>query len=154
VTLSLRDSLREPVGRLKYDVFRRGELIEQFDERNLIVIGSQPTHAALLGGNVANNSVTQIGFGTNATAAAFGNTSLSGPPYLKNVDGASYPASNEVQFAFSLGLAGGDASAYGLAISEFGLLTTAGVLYARRVRSAPLNFASDISIQGTWTISF
>jgi hypothetical protein len=37
---------------------------------------------------------------------------------------------------------------------EFGLLTGAGTLYARKVRSAALNKAADITLSGTWTISF
>lgn len=144
---------RAPTGRFFLRVFKRGELVETFEEDNLIVVGSQATHAHLLGGDVTNRSVTQIGFGTNAVAPVFGNAALTSQ-YAKPIDGATYPATNQVQFAFSLGLAGGDTGAYGKAISEFGLLTGGGTLYARKVRSSPLNFDSDISIQGTWTISF
>lgn len=152
--ISLIDKFeRAPSGRFVLRVFKRGELVETFEENNLIVVGSQQTHAHLLGGDVTNRSVTKMGFGTGTAAAAFGNTSLTGQ-YAKAIDGVSYPVTNSVQFAFSLGLAGADTGAYGMAISEFGLLTAAGILYARKVRTAPLNFASDISFQGTWTISF
>lgn len=72
-------------------VYRRGELIEVFEEKNLIVIGSQQAHAKLLGGDVANQSVTRVGFGT---------------------------------------------------------------LYARKTRSLPLNKEDDITLAGTWTVSF
>jgi hypothetical protein len=152
--ISLIDNFeRAPSGRFFLHVFKRGELVETFEENNLIVIGSQQTHAHLLGGDVANRSVTQMSFGTGIAAPAFGNTSLTSP-YTKAIDSVSYPLTNQVQFAFSLGLAGGDTSAYGMAISEFGLVTAGGVLYARKTRSAPLNFASDVSFQGTWCISF
>lgn len=147
------DELKRPTGRLIYDVYRKGKLIEHVDDNNLIVIGSQNTHANLLGGNTANHSVTQIGYGTNLTAPAFGNTTLT-TPYVKGIDSVAYPASNQVQFNFSLGMNGGDAGAYGLAIGEFGLLTPLNVLYARKTRSAALNFNSDISFQGSWIISF
>lgn len=144
---------RLPTGHFILEVFRKGALIERIDEKNLIVVGSQNTHAKLLGGNVTNQSVTQIGFGTNATAPVFSNTALTGS-YVKAIDSVAYPATNEVQFNFSLGIGGEDSGAYGLAISEFGLLNGVSVLYARKTRALPLNFNSDISFQGSWTISF
>ncbi|RKP44688.1 hypothetical protein D7S86_27035 [Pararobbsia silviterrae] len=132
-------------------MFRKGALIEEFDDHNLIVIGSQATHAHLLGGDVANRSLTQIGFGTNATAEVFANAALTGA-YMNSLGTPTYPATNEVSFPFSLGSA--DVNAFGLSISEFGLLTAGGVLYARRTRALPLNFNSDLSLSGTWVISF
>jgi Flp pilus assembly protein TadG len=154
VSLSLIDKfVRPPSGRLFYQVFERGKLIETVDDHNLIVVGSQSIHAHLLGGAVTNQSVTQIGYGTNGTAPVFGNTALTGA-YTKAIDSVAYPATNQVQFNFSLGVGGTDTGAYGLAISEFGLLTPSGTLYARKTRSAPLNFNSDISFTGAWTISF
>lgn len=149
MSLSLHDFVPAPSGLFVLRVYRRGELVEVFEEKNLIVVGSQQVHAKLLGGAVANQSVTQIGYGTNATAPVFGNTTLTGA-YTKNVDTVSYPASNQVQFAFSLG--SGEANP--MAISEFGLITAGGTLYARKVRSQPLNKDTDISFSGTWTISF
>ena len=138
-----------PQGRFILNVFRRGELIEVFDEKNLIVTNSKQIHAKLLGGSVANQSVTQIGFGTNGTAPAAGNTGLTGT-YLKAVDAVSYPATNQVQFNFSLSSSENN----GMSILEFGLFTAGGALYARKVRSAPLNKDSDLSLSGSWIISF
>lgn len=142
---------KKPRGHFVLNVFKDGVLIEHFEQKNLIVIGSQATHAALLGGNVAGNSVTQFAVGTNATPPVFGNVAITGQ-YANEITSVTYPASNQVQFAFAMGTA--DAAADGMAISEFGLLTTSGTLYARKTRTAPLNFASDISFSGTWTISF
>lgn len=140
---------REPSGDFYLEVRRNGRLIEVIDEKNLIVDNSKLIHARLLGGDVANRSVTQIGFGTNPTAPTGGNTALTGA-FVKLIDGVSYPATNQVRFAFSLGTA----EANGIAISEFGLLTGGNMLYARKVRSAPLNKESDLTFAGTWTISF
>ncbi|MCD9228932.1 hypothetical protein ACPPTR_10490 [Ralstonia pseudosolanacearum] len=140
---------RAPSGLFLLRVYRRGELIEVFEEKNLIVVGSQQTHAKLLGGDVASQSVTRIGFGTNGTAPAFSNSSLTGA-YTKAVDAVSYPAANQAQFALSLGT--GEAN--GMAISEFGLITAGGTLYARKTRSTPLNKGDDITLAGTWTVSF
>jgi hypothetical protein len=149
--LQFRDSFRPPTGHLKYKVFRKGILIEDVDDHNLIVIGSQVTHAHLLGGDVANRSLTQFGVGTNATPEVFGNTTLV-TPYYNALAVPTYPAPNQVSFAFGLGPA--DTEAFGMAISEFGLLTGGTLLYSRRTRTQPLNFAADISFTGVWVISF
>jgi hypothetical protein len=149
VSILLRDSLRPPKGRLSYQVFRDGKVIEEVDDRNLVVIGSQVTHAHLLGGDTANRSVTLFGVGTNGTASLFANASLTGS-YVNSLGSPTYPASNQVSFPFSLA----STEANGMAIMEFGLFTTGGVLYARNVRSLALNKASDISLSGTWVISF
>jgi len=145
----VESEFRPPVGTFTLLVKRRGSVIERYVDRNLIVTGSKLIHAQLLGGATANNSITQIGYGTGLSAPVVGNTSLTGA-YLKAVDGVSYPLSNEVAFAFSLG----SAEANGMAIGEFGLFTGGGALYARKVRSAALNKDTDISLSGTWTITF
>lgn len=151
MTISLRDDFeRKPRGDFYLEVFRRGELIEVFEEKNLVVIGSQQAHAKLLGGDVSGQSVTQIGFGTGTVAPVFGNTGLTSGSYVKALDGHSYPATNQVLFSFSLGTA----EANGMAISEFGLLTGSSALYARKTRTLPLNKDVDLSFSGTWTISF
>jgi hypothetical protein len=139
----------KPNGHLTMNVFDRGVLVEVFDEFNLIVDGSKQTHARLLGGDVTNRSVAQFGVGTNGTAPAGGNSALT-DSFVKAIDAVSYPATNQVKFDFSLG----SSEANGKAIMEFGLLTAGGVLYSRRVRSAALNKDSDISISGSWTITF
>ncbi|HCE08616.1 MAG TPA: hypothetical protein DEQ40_08450, partial [Oxalobacteraceae bacterium] len=71
-------------------------------------------------------------------------------PFTKALDSVTYPASNQVQFNFSLATTEDN----GVAIMEFGLLNGLGALYARIVRSSALNKASDISLSGSWTISF
>lgn len=148
VAVQLSDSAQAPSGRFKLTVFRRGILVEEIDEPNLIVNLSKGIHAQLLGGNFAGNNVSVIGFGTNGTAPAAANTSLTGA-YTKALDGVSYGA-GAVTFAFSL-LA---TEANGLAIQEFGLITASGALYARKTRSRVLNKDSDFAFTGTWTITF
>ena len=140
---------KQPTGKLSYKVFRNGVLIEEVEENNLIVIGSQFAHAQLLGGAFTGNNLTQFGVGTNGTSPVFANTSLTAV-YLNSLGSPTYPATNQVSFPFGLSTA----EANGMAISEFGLFTAAGNLYARRVRSTPLNKLSDITVSGTWVISF
>lgn len=138
-----------PQGLFVLEIYRRGELIERFEEKNLIVDGSKPTHARLLGGDVTNRSVTKFGVGTSGTTPVGGNTGLTSS-YVKTVDGVDYPDTNKVRFQFSLG----SGEANGKAIMEFGLFTAGNALYARKVRSSSLNKESDIALAGTWTIVF
>jgi hypothetical protein len=146
---SLSDMAAPNSGRFQLRVFRRGLLVDLVDEPNLIVTGSKFIHAQLLGGAVTNNSVTTIGFGTSGTAPVVGNTSLTAP-YTKALDSVSYPASNEVSFNFSLG----SSEDNGVGIFEFGLFTAGGLMYARKTRTAALNKDTDISLTGSWIISF
>jgi len=81
----LFDSAPRPKGVLRVDVYRLGVLQETIEEKNLIVNGAATVLANLVGGNVTNNSVTQIRFGTNGTAPVGGNTGLTGA-FMKNVD--------------------------------------------------------------------
>jgi hypothetical protein len=139
----------KPTGRLIYDVYRRGQLVEHCDEKNLIVDNYRSLHAHLLGGDVTGRSVTQIGVGTNGTPPVGGNSALASQ-FAKDLDAHSYPAANQVRFDFSLA----SAEANGMDIFEFGLLTSNGTLYARRVRQSSLAKTVDISIVGSWIITF
>jgi hypothetical protein len=147
--VKLTDDVKGPTGRFVLNVFKHGQLIERFEEDNLVVDASKQPLAKLLGGSVTNQSVTQIAFGTNGTAPANSNTAITSP-YTKGFDSVTYPASNQVSFNFSLG----STEDNGVAIIEFGLLTAAGALFARKVRSSALNKDTDISFTGSWIISF
>lgn len=130
-------------------IYRGAELVEEWVEKNQIVDGSKFALSRLLGGAVANNSVTQIAFGTSNAAPAPGNTAITNA-YTKAIDTVTYPATNQVSFNFSLGT--GEAN--GTAIMEFGLLTAAGTLFARKVRNSALNKDTDLTLAGSWVISF
>lgn len=147
--MKLQDDVRGPTGHFVLNVFRRGVLVERFEEANLVVDASKQPMAKLIGGSVTNQSVTQIAFGTNGTAPAAGNIAITSP-YAKGFDSVTYPATNQVSFNFSLG----STESNGVAINEFGLLTQAGALFARKVRSAALNKDTDLSFTGSWVITF
>lgn len=152
--MNLLDLSARPKGLLILNVYRRGaledswHLEEEFTGPNLVVDTGKQIQARLLGGDTT-RVVTRIGFGSNPAAPAAGNTALA-DAFTKLHGGATYPAANQVRFAFSL--ASGEAN--GLAISEFGLIADNGALYARKVRAAPLHKAADLSLTGTWTITF
>lgn len=129
-------------------VYRNGKLIEEITEENLIVTQGKSSLAHLLGSDVTGLSVTKIGVGTGTTPPAVGDTTITNV-LTKNLDSHNYPAANQVAFVWSLGTS----EANGSPLTEFALISTNGNLFARRTRAA-INKASDISIDGTWTIIF
>lgn len=148
--LILVDSIgARPTGIFTLQVFRRGELVEEYEDRNLVVDGSKQQLARLIGGDVANRSITKIGFGTSGSAPAAGNTTLT-DAYVKLLGAVSYPTATSVEYAFSLG----SSEANGKAIIEFGLFTGGDVLFARKVRGGAILKDSDLSIAGSWRITF
>jgi len=153
--MNMIERIPVPVGVLAVSVFRHadplgpGVLIDAWEEKNLIVDGAKSVLASLLGGAVTGKSVTQIGFGTNGAAPVGSNTSLTGA-FVKNTGAATYPAASQVRFPFTLATTEGN----GLAIIEFGLLTTDSTLFSRRVRGAAIAKDNTISFSGNWTISF
>ena len=146
--LSIAEVIR-PVGLFKLRVFRHGKLIERFEAKNLVVTGGKTLLSLLLGGTVSNNSVTKIGFGSNAVPPAAGDTALASQ-FLKTLDSTTFPSAGEVLFGFSLGPSENN----GAQISEFGLITAGGSLFARRVRATALNKDASISLTGSWRITF
>lgn len=137
-----------PSGLFLLKTYRRGVLVDVYEDKNLVVDNYKLIHSKLLGGSAG--AITQFGVGTSATAPAAGNTGLTGQ-FVKALDAAAtFPTTSSVSFAFSLS----SAEANGMAISEFGLFTAAGVLYARKTRTSPLNKDTDLSFTGTWVISF
>lgn len=145
------DRVNQPTGHFILEVRRKGLIVPELcmDEPNLIVNGSKLVHSRMLAGDVTGRSVAQIGYGTSGTAPAAGNTALTGA-FTKAIDSHSYPDAASVQFSFSL--ASGEDN--GMAILEFGLICTDGTLYARKIRTTPLNKDVDLSLSGTWTINF
>ena len=127
---------------------KNGEIIEQFTEKNLILNGAKNQLARLIGSEATNRHITHIGFGGGVNAASPGDTSLNNA-FFKPVTTASYPATGQVAFKWSLSTA----EANGIAITEFGLRCADGTLFARKVR-APITKSDDISITGTWIIIF
>ncbi len=147
--MQLRDDVRDrPTGHFILDVFRNGRLIEHVDEPNLVVTMSKTIQANQLAG-VAGYAITQMGYGSNGTNPQLTDTVLA-TPFYKAFDSYSFPASNQTQFNFSLGI--NDAN--GLSLQEFGLVSTNGKLFARKVRLAALIKQSDITLSGSWVITF
>ena len=135
-------------GELQLWVYRDGELVEHWRDRNLVVTGGKSELARLLAGDGAADAVTKIGVGEGTAPPAAGDTTLTSA-FSKALDSYSYPAAGQVQFAFTVGT--GDAN--GLTIAEWGLLCADDTLFARRTRAA-IEQDAAMTITGTWTIAF
>jgi len=169
--IQCRDSLLLPKGIFKMTVKKAGEVIETYEDHNLIVNNAKLLLAHLLGGDTEGRSITKIGFGTNGSNPVPDDTVLKNV-FQKPVKKVSYPGftteeidlanlyelTNEtlvqwycyqVQFDWEL-LTTED---NGHAISEFGLFSGNNTLFARKSRSSPIVKAPDISIEGSWIIS-
>jgi hypothetical protein len=129
-------------------VYRHGALIDEFEDDNLIVNGARDALAQLIGGDGAGKTVAQIGFGTSGDGPSPDDAALTGA-YVKNLSGRTYPAPGQVEFSWSLATS----EANGKAIREFGLICTDGSLFSRKVRGV-IEKENDISLSGTWTITF
>ena len=136
-----------PKGTVKMDVYRDGVLVEQFEDRNLIVSTGRNAIAALIGSADSDKAVDRYAVGTNGSDTVLTDTAITAP-FNKAVAGITYPA-GAVQFAFTLELAENN----GVTIREFGLICVDGTLMARIVR-APIIKDNTVRIEGTWTITF
>jgi hypothetical protein len=136
----------KPVGIFRLKVFKKGVLIEEYEDKNLIVNQGRNHIAQLLGGG-ATDPIDTIGFGEGSATPAAGDTGLTND-YTKPIGAVSYPSTGQLQIDWSLETSEGN----GMAITEFGLFW-ATYLFARKTRAA-INKDSDIRLEGTWTINF
>ncbi len=136
-------------GHFRMKVYRRGELIDEYEDHNLIVNAARSAMARLIAGDGTGKNINRIAFGTNASTPAPGDTAITSA-YSKAVQGFSYPAPGQVEISWNLLVT----EANGKSISEFGLLCSDGTLFARKSRTKPIEKDSDISIEGQWLIIF
>jgi len=152
-------------GDFRLRVYRRGRLVETFEDHNLIVDGARAQMARLVAGVTANRKIALVALGTSGEAAAADDEAITNP-FTKAVTGFSFPGeegfddtglgeyetfgNGAAQFHWSIG----EDEANGMAIMEFGLLCQDGTLFARRVRESALNKEQDFSLEGDWTIIF
>lgn len=134
--------------RIKVFSVSTGELLEDYEDRNLVVNGGRTAVTKLLGGDVANRSLTKISFGTNNTAPSATDSAITSP-FTKSLGTVSYPSISSVKYEWTL--ESGEAN--GKAIAEIGLLCNDNTLFARKTREV-INKNSDIRLVGSWEITF
>lgn len=135
-------------GIFELKVFKKGHLIEDYIDKNLIVNIAKEALAKLIAGAGAGKTITKIGFGTNGLGPTPDDTSLTSS-FVKNISSYTFPSVNQVRFNWTLL----DTEANGKQIREFGLICSDNTLFARKTRGL-IEKADDISLAGTWTIIF
>lgn len=106
-------------------LYKRGRLL--WEAENLFVNAGLPLLANLIAGVTAGQYVTAIGFGSGATAASPGDTSLGATPaYYNAIAANSFPSPGSVQFNYSL--AATDYGAIGITIQELGLFANSAAV--------------------------
>ena len=171
MTNKWRENFFRPRGIFKMTVRKAGEIIEVYEDHNMIVNNAKLLMAHLIGGDTSGRSITKIGFGTNNATPLPDNASLTNP-YVKQIGSISFPGFStddinvgpifglpddlivayygyQVQFDWELLTTEGN----GRAISEFGLISENNTLFSRRARNNPIHKESDISIEGSWIIT-
>ena len=136
-------------GCFRMRVYRKGKLIDQYEDRNLIVNGARLAAAQLIAGAGSGKHISKIAFGTNGNIPTPDDAAIASP-FVKNLDGAAYPVLGQAEFSWKL-LA---TEANGKAIIEFGLLCEDGTLFARKVRGEAIPKGPDIALEGEWIIIF
>jgi hypothetical protein len=166
--------MKRPSGMVRMRVFRltgraasgagapRGRLIYEAAGENLFVNAGLPALAALMGGDTAGQFAAAIGFGSGAGAPTIEDIALSAPAYYKTLDSHSEDGAGSVTFNWSLTT--GDTGAQGITIQELALFanhanvglpgTTAPAPMLARKTISPIVFAANMSVTGTWTLTF
>ncbi len=130
-------------------VFKNGKLINKYSDHNMIVNLAKESLSKLVAGEGSNKQITKIALGTDGSIPTPSDEIIKNP-YVKNIDGFSYPTSGQVKFNWSIA----SSEANGMSILEFGLMSEDGTLFARKIRNEALAKENDISIEGEWTIVF
>jgi hypothetical protein len=127
---------------------RSGNVVEKYEDKNLIVNLAKSTLANLIGAGNGNKRISKIAFGTSSIAPDVSDTVITNS-ISKALDGVEYPEFNSAAFEWSLDYTEGN----GINIAEFGLLTVDDSLFARKTRTAIAKTA-DLRLTGIWKILF
>jgi hypothetical protein len=147
--IKLVDKFPPMHGEFYMRVYKKGILIEDYEDHNIIVNGARSAVSRLVSGNGVGKEINRIAFGVGGAVASPDNTAISSP-YVKSFIGYSYPLEGQVLFLWDLLTS----EANGKSIMEFGLICGDGTLFARKTRKKPLEKDSDISAEGQWLIIF
>ncbi len=157
-----RSLARRPCGRVRLAITIDGRVIQTLEDSNLFVNAGLPALAALIGGDGGSQVAAAIGFGSGGGAPVVTDVGLTGPAYYKALDSHSEDNAGSVTFNWSLTT--GDAGAVGMTIQELGLFANRNSialpganapapLLARKTIT-PIVFTSNMSLSGSWTLTF
>lgn len=136
-------------GRLRLRIHHIDGSVEHYDQRNMLMAYTvQRLIDAITTSEPDTDFIVKVGYGEGTTAPTPEDTDLTNA-FVKNLSNLDTTTPGVITATFTLESGEGN----GLAISEFGLLTTADNLVARRTRE-PIAKVEGVRIEGTWTITF
>ena len=154
--------MRRPTGSVRLLVCKRGRIVFEFAGRNLFVNAGLPALAALLGGDTAGEFAAAVGFGSGPNPPTVNDTALSTPAYYKVLDSHSEDGNGSVTLSWSLTTA--DTTAQGITIQEIALFANKNSIalpganaptpMLARKTVTPIAFGPNMSVTGTWTLTF
>lgn len=163
VRLDLRDGSERPIQGIFELIVTdiRGNIINTGRDSNIIMNQAKTDLAHLVANDAASSHViTEFAFGSgghdpNSIADALSvdpadtalTSEISG--IRQTISSSSFPAFNSVTLTAQLGSSAGN----GQIISEYGLITGAGTLFAKKTRGA-LTKTSDLILTINWTLVF
>jgi hypothetical protein len=140
-------------GEFRLKVFRKGKLVENIRERNLIVDSGFELVQQLLSSAAADKHISKIAFGNLAsgepvqpTAAS---TTVPGQFLQKGFATVTFPTTRSVSFNWSM--EGNEGN--GNNVAYFGLQNDDNELFAAKARPAIVK-TEDIVLEGTWIIHY
>ena len=142
-----KEHIQECNGHINMVVRKNGQIIDRYEDHNLIVTLGRQRMAELLSG-LSSAHISHIVIGTGKDVENIADTTLQ-DLILIPLKGAE--AQDKVaRFNFLIDAATGN----GLRITEFGLFASDGVMFSHRVRTGIIEKADDIEIEGYWEIRF
>lgn len=145
--LAMTEKINPCTGELHLRVLENGKLIHRIDDHNLVVDAGRVRLAELAAGK-SSIHITHIGVGSGSVAEEVADTELENQQLFPLTD--TNVSGRDVRFDFIIDT--GDAN--GLAIHEFGLFCSDGVMFSHRVRKGVIEKQDDIQIQGYWILHF
>lgn len=149
-TLNWSDHKRQTIeGRLHLKVVRGGEVVEDWQDHNLIMDAARPRIRDLCSGEMHGAFISYLGVGEGQKPVSATDTTLTNCVVVP-FSNVGKPDASTARFGFLIGTD----VANGLAIREFGLFCGDGTLFAKRVRDRVIEKDADVSIFGYWDIIF
>src|SRR6266851_4334743 len=149
--------MRRPIGIVRIRVVESGKVVWEYEGRNLFVYSGRPALASLIGGDTGGEFAAVIGFASGSNPPTINDTHLTAPAYYNALDGNG-------AVAFDWSLTGADTGAQGVTIQELALFanhagiglpgTIAPTPMLARKTIAPILFTANMSLSGTWTLTF
>ena len=149
--MKLEDTSKPVTGEIHLKVYRRGEILSEIDDHNLVVDAGRKRLANLAAGKVStysNSYITHVGVGSGSTVETVNDTELENQQLFALT--STEVNGRDVKCNFQIA----NDEAVGLSIHELGLFCADGTMFSHRVRLGVIEKYDDIEIKGYWVLHF